>query len=1176
MDRAAQVVRFWRTVEIFSPQDVPKLKPPRTEDSDEVVLDLAPDELAPWEPGHPVTAGPLRPGQAWRFTVYGGLYGLSAARDALVSAFGADSKYPEGRLNGKTALFAFSLDAEGYLVENSATLSACAWAISRTQSPGPSVPGWLDGFEADELGFILALNKLVPPRLGNISTAVLAESAVSKAAKVVAAQAKSAGIEAVSTGAKAAVTVATATAVGSVAGPVVGGIAGTVAGVFAEKLLTPRTAADTESETPADKSTNGDQPEETAAQLRVPRLRMTAKALHEFVADLATELGVAEVLRSTGIRVKCTETWDKNAGEAAEQNFLNSFIANDLARIERAVRRGDIGAGLQAYLTDIGDLPVAERVDVRADREAVVSGVAPRRIPSGRWPTDTSKPLVISQQFAVNQILDELAGAAGVFAVNGPPGTGKTTMLRDVLAAVVVDRAEQLAELADPLDAFTSELGSVAVDKHYTATVWGLRPELTGFEVVLATASNGAAENVTAEIPGIKAVRGQETEALAVDYFTELASQVLGSEAWGLIAGTLGNAKNRIGFADRFWFGKRPDGRKNRWASEAPDPSTGTSGSPAQQDDAETLGMMKILKGAQKQPDTVDSWAAAVAQFKKVAAEVRRLAVERQQVADAIIDFARCRARIDVAEAQFQEAEDHCNQLRETSKKGNDELGLAKAAYQDIDDEYQNHTQHKPGFWVSFSTLFRAGRRWNIRHEALAEQRTASKRDLDRINLWVSQLESELANAIISRKRHDDARDDAERDLAAVVQCIDAARERWPATVPFGPGLAGDERFQRCAPWADEEFTAARNRLFLEALRLHKTFSLRTEPRLRGNLAVIVAVLRGKLAIEPKLLLAVWQSLFLVVPMVSTTFASLPRLFAGLDREAFGWLFIDEAGQATPQQAVGGIWRCRRAVIVGDPQQLEPIVTLPSSAQHALRGNYDVAEQWTPDITSAQRIADRLARFGTSLPGQDGDSPVWIGAPLRVHRRCDRPIFDVSNTIAYGGKLMVYGTSHDGDFPGENCWIDVQSGQSNGNWIPAEGIALTHLLHELTDQGVAQQDIRVISPFRDVVRNAKAISRRQFDAYFADKNVGTIHTVQGKEADVVVLILGSKPNNDRARVWAAEKPNLLNVAVSRAKRRLYVIGNRQHWQDHSYFNELAAALPSRPHQPVPSGDRTAR
>ncbi|MDQ2790609.1 MAG: hypothetical protein M3Y73_13220 [Actinomycetota bacterium] len=385
-----------------------------------------------------MTSKPLQLGRTWQFTVYGGLYELATVRDVLVSAFGRDSKDHDGRSDGQTAMFAFTLDADGCLMENSATLSACSWAISRMESPGPSEPHWLDGFETEEREFILGLNKLVPPKARNTSATALANGTLPKAAKVVAEQAKSAAIDAVGSGAKATgavVTTAAAAALGAVAGPVVGGIAGAVAGTFAEKLLTLKADGDTTTEPRADTSAT-DAPGATVAQPKTPRLRMTAKALHEFVADLAAELGVAEVLKTAGIRVKCTEVWAKDTDEVAEQIFLNSFIANDLSRIEDKIRSADIGVGLKAYLTDSRDIPTDQRVDVRSDCKAVVTGVAPQRIPVGRWPTDTGKPLVLSQQFAVNQIRDELVGAAGVFAVNGPPGTGKTTILRDVLVAV--------------------------------------------------------------------------------------------------------------------------------------------------------------------------------------------------------------------------------------------------------------------------------------------------------------------------------------------------------------------------------------------------------------------------------------------------------------------------------------------------------------------------------------------------------------------------------------------------------------------------------------------------------------------------------------------------------------------------------------------------------------------
>jgi hypothetical protein len=60
-------------------------------------------------------------------------------------------------------------------------------------------------------------------------------------------------------------------------------------------------------------------------------------------------------------------------------------------------------------------------------------------------------------------------------------------------------------------------------------------------------------------------------------------------------------------------------------------------------------------------------------------------------------------------------------------------------------------------------------------------------------------------------------------------------------------------------------------------------------------------------------------------------------------------------------------------------------------------------------------------------------------------------------------------------------------------------------------------------------------------------------------------VLGSAPDRPGARSWASAK-NLLNVAVSRAKRRLYVIGDQQAWSRRRYFTVLATDLPH--HIPV--------
>jgi hypothetical protein len=370
-----------------------------------------------------------------------------------------------------------------------------------------------------------------------------------------------------------------------------------------------------------------------------------------------------------------------------------------------------------------------------------------------------------------------------------------------------------------------------------------------------------------------------------------------------------------------------------------------------------------------------------------------------------------------------------------------------------------------------------------------------------------------------------------------------------------GGGEADDAGRELTAPYNDEEWNTARSRLFLEALRLHRAFIAASAARMRANLAVAMDILAGSAPgdLPPAAALAAWRSLFLVVPVVSTTFASFDRVFAHLRRESLGWLLIDEAGQAVPQAAAGAIWRAKRVVSVGDPRQLEPVVTLPPSAQQALRGHYGVAEKWLPGRTSVQQLADQVNPLGTWLPDEDG--PVWIGAPLRVHRRCDLPMFTVANRIAYDG-LMVHATpDRNGLTIPDSMWIDVASDRAEGHWIPREGNAAYRVLATLARHGVGMDDVLAIAPFRDVAAKLRTLER-----LFGGLKTGTIHTAQGKEADVVVLVLGGNPGRPGAKEWATARPNLLNVAVSRAKRRLYVIGDRASWSAYPFFDVLADEL----------------
>ncbi len=166
-------------------------------------------------------------------------------------------------------------------------------------------------------------------------------------------------------------------------------------------------------------------------------------------------------------------------------------------------------------------------------------------------------------------------------------------------------------------------------------------------------------------------------------------------------------------------------------------------------------------------------------------------------------------------------------------------------------------------------------------------------------------------------------------------------------------------------------------------------------------------------------------------------------------------------------------------------------------------------------------------------------------------------MFEIVNEIAYGGQMLNCAPDRGEWRLAGSHWIDVPYAPSSGNWVAAEGAALEQLLAGLHYEMVDFAEVFLITPFRAVARNI-----RKHRKTYPGLTAGTIHTAQGREADIVILVLGGDSRHPGARAWAAEKPNLLNVAVSRARRRLYVIGDRAAWTGLPHFETLAASLQS--------------
>ncbi|MEV7416540.1 ATP-binding protein [Streptomyces sp. NPDC089919] len=1228
----------------------------------------------------------------WRHEVYCGVFDLELLRQAMIAVLPAgtdpDPGVPQTELvlPGQSAMFALVLDDEGRPLEDTSVISACAWATGRLFDPGPSAPGWLDGFEELDDAFGGAIDELTATAIAYGLTAPAAGPAydrgpVSGGGPQTPAGAGGGGWQRLLAEILGGAAVGAVGALfGEVAGAAMQGAAEPLVRRAADWVAARRTAEELAGSGRPDaaggvpEGASADAPDRSADQGVGAGPRALGFAdLVALTAQISDLCGVQDHLRPAVIRVRSRlvhRPRDPQAKAAAAAPFLNSLLPPDLARVSAAVDKG-IGPALEAYLTELDAVAVGARTDVRLERGVVLEGVAPELVPAGRWPAPADRPLALSQQFAVDRMLADRAGTeGGMFSVNGPPGTGKTTMLRDLVAALVVERAAVLATFDRPGQAFTGPAwrGRDRQGRH-ARFMSRLDPRLTGFEIVVSSSNNGAVENITAELPGIDAL-GRHWRAGGdhlSDHFSDLASALLGGEAWGLVAAVLGNKANRKEFGDRFWWGRLPkketDARTaaglpplrgmqavlSDWIPPKPPPGGRHPATPA--DGGAAAGPAR----------PVPSWTDAVAAFRAARAEVEQLRAGRARLAGALaaVESPSAGQRIADLEASVSRADQQVAAATAVLDRASAATAAARAATAAAEAGHRTASEHVPRARGELATAradlsaarelvahhreyvtaltarhdappavergLRGGLRRLLQSTAdrqaaerqqehtqaeiahlLVQQRAALEDSLERVAAAVraeslaadrhtrsggavddaaasltTALDHERAAsareaAAAAALRHSrQVADSFRRGLRVAVTELDGRHRelreaaRTLRSLPLGWQHLDEADQELGSPWSDEAWSTARSDLFLRALDLHRAFVAGAAKRVRGNLQVLMELMAGTNGHVPdEEVECAWQTLFLLVPVVSTTFSSIGSMFARLGRESIGWVLVDEAGQATPQAAVGALWRARRAVLVGDPLQLEPVVTMPTALQRRLLRAYGIDEHWLPSATSAQAVADRTNRYGTYLPapGTD-DEHVWVGSPLRVHRRCEEPMFTVSNEVAYGG-LMVHGTRHeafpdadrDGLLPSRWLNTDDPNRPSDAPWGERDRRAFEFVLDHVHRQGVGVERVRVIAPFRALVAECQKICRGRegWTSELIQERCATVHRAQGKEADVVVLVLGG--GRPGARDWAARTPHLLNVAASRAKRRLYVVGERSLWAPLPHFDVLAAEL----------------
>lgn len=798
-------------------------------------------------------------------------------------------------------------------------------------------------------------------------------------------------------------------------------------------------------------------------------------------------------------------TLNKKGTQKEYQKPLPNFFIGDLQYILSKQKLND------ALLTYIQSIDTKKRTHIDEDRTYIETMLQPINLPSGRWPSPVEHRLSLMQQVAVNQFFVE---AQPVSSVNGPPGTGKTTLLKDLFANIVVKRAMELVKLQHPSELFVEKCDKIYLGK-YPFHVAKLNPELRTFSMVVASSNNGAVENISKDLPKKKEVmRDAENtsafdyqyaeEAAALDYFPDVAGRLIGNNesAWGMFAASLGKSNNLDIFAEQLF------------------------------DKNEASFVVQLERFANS--ITIKDWVQAVEEFNELHEEIENKKIKLQEVYEDNGKMPMMKRHLDEVFESLSECE---SQLEDAERQK--ELALKQ----------KKLTNEQIAVLPKRSFISRLIKK-DERQLRLNEELYSILDSLKTIEVTINKVKDQKRQFMTRMK-------ELEAKIKGTQQRIvsyEAENLIIPDDEYWRDDEAGYAYRQTHAPWLTDSLNYDRGMLFLKAMKLHK-IALAFNSKEVSTAARLLRY-RRDLNMENdthrEIKKEMWKILHLVTPLFSTTFASFSSMYEGVDQDFIDYLFIDEAGQASPQQATGAIWRSKRVVAVGDPLQIEPVVTTDQTIMSDVRDYFGISEEYLGGSASVQSLADQ-----SNPRGMYTQEDQWMGIPLWVHRRCSDPMFSIANEIAYDNKMVLAGGSKLSD--DVNCeWFDCKGVSTNKHFIKEQGELLVKILLKRKKEKGKLPDIYVITPFTAVKSELKKMLKNKgFSQDWIKHRIGTVHTFQGKEADIVYFVVGTDAMSDGAANWSCSKPNLINVAATRAKKEFHVIGDYSRLASKPYYKTIA-------------------
>jgi len=263
-----------------------------------------------------------------------------------------------------------------------------------------------------------------------------------------------------------------------------------------------------------------------------------------------------------------------------------------------------------------------------------------------------------------------------------------------------------------------------------------------------------------------------------------------------------------------------------------------------------------------------------------------------------------------------------------------------------------------------------------------------------------------------------------------------------------------------------------------------------------------------------------------------------------LDGQKFGTLFIDEAAQALEAACWIPIRRCSRVILAGDHCQLPPTV---------------------------KSIAALKAGLGKTLMEHIVENKPEVVTLLKMQYRMNEEIMRFSSDWFYGNQVesapeVKYRSILDLDLPME--WIDCSGyeeefvGESFGRINKAEAeltlMALEQYFEKIGKTRILNDrlDVGVISPYRAQVQYLRHLlkKREYFKPFRHLITVNTVDGFQGQERDIILISLVR--SNDEGQIGFLRDLRRMNVAITRARMKLIILGDVPTMTRHPFYRKL--------------------